>query len=46
VLDVGRGTREPTALLQVVLDRDAIDEALKVAMASAPGARPGNVVVL
>ena len=44
VLDVERGTREPTATLQVVLDRDAVDEALKVAMARAPGARPGNVL--
>jgi hypothetical protein len=46
VLDVERGTREPMAALELVLERGAVDEALKVAMASAPGAKLGKVLFL
>ena len=46
VLDGERDAREPMAVLQLVLERGAVDEALKVAMASAPGATSGNVVLL
>jgi hypothetical protein len=46
VLDGGRGTPEPMAALEIVLERNAVDEALQVVLASAPGAQPGKVLFL
>ena len=46
VLDGGRGTPEPMAALEIVLERNAVDEALQVVQASAPGAQPGKVLFL
>lgn len=40
---VGLGTREPVAALHLVLDRDAVDEALHVVMSTASSAQFGRV---
>ena len=40
---VGLGTLEPVAALHLVLDRDAVDEALHVVMSTASSAQFGRV---
>ncbi len=37
------GTREPVAALHIVLDRDAVDEALHIVMSTATSAQLGRV---